>query len=58
MWLLVELMNERKNECMKETIHLDDASVQDILQHLAAHLKLKQGNGLNMRGARIHNTGT
>lgn len=49
MWLLVERMSERRNECAKETIHLDHASVQDILQHLAAHLKLKQDNGLNMR---------
>lgn len=37
------------NECPEETIPLDPASVQDILQHLAARLKLKQGNGLKMR---------
>ena len=48
-WLLVEQMNRRRNERTKENIHLDHASVQDILQHLAAHLKLKQGNGLKMQ---------
>ena len=49
MWLLVERMSGYGNECPEETIPLDPASVQDILQHLAARLKLKQGNGPKMR---------
>lgn len=49
MWLLLEQVSGCGNECPEETIPLDPASAQDILQHLAAHLKLKQGNGLKMR---------
>lgn len=46
------------NECPEETIPLDPASAQDILQHLAAHLKAQAGQWTeNARGAKIYNTG-